>query len=75
MEANNLKDAKALLEKSLTINKAMLGEDHISNTGIYSLMAQVLMKMEKYDEALNNLTKVFLNVGLGNSRGQIRAKI
>jgi len=58
MEANNLEDSKSLLEKSLKINKAMLGDDHITNTGIYSLMAQVHMKMKKYDESLENLTKV-----------------
>jgi hypothetical protein len=44
MEAGNLKDALELLDKSLTMNKKILGEDHISNASIYQVLSQVYAK-------------------------------
>jgi hypothetical protein len=39
MEAGNLQDALGLLEKSLKMNKTILGEEHISNASIYTVLA------------------------------------
>lgn len=39
MEAGNYKDALSLLEKSLKMNKQVLGEDNINHCNIYSVMA------------------------------------
>jgi hypothetical protein len=41
MEAGNFKDALSLLEKSLKMNKQVLGEDHHTNCDIYMVMAEV----------------------------------
>lgn len=56
MEAGSLNDALGLLEKSLKMNKTVLGEDDISNAGIYSILSKVYLKKKDYDNALNNLT-------------------
>lgn len=39
MEAGNLQDALSLLEKSLKMNKTVLGDEHISNASIYTVIA------------------------------------
>ena len=39
MEAGNFKDALNLLDKSLRMNKQVLGEDHVSNANIYTVIA------------------------------------
>lgn len=59
MEAGSLNDALGLLEKSLKMNKTVLGEDDISNSGIYSILSKVYLKKKDYDNALNNLSQVW----------------
>jgi len=39
MEAGNFKDALNLLDKSLRMNKQVLGENHVSNANIYTVIA------------------------------------
>jgi hypothetical protein len=41
MEAGSLNDALGLLEKSLKMNKTVLGEEDISNASIYSTLSKV----------------------------------
>jgi len=55
MEAGNYKDALSLLEKSLKMNKQVLGDDHISNCSIYVSMAHVHVKLKDYEQAVNYL--------------------
>ena len=57
MEAGNLKDALELLDKSLAMNKKILGEEHISNSSIYQVLAQVYQKMKEYPAAIDYLEK------------------
>ena len=57
MEAGNLKDALELLEKSLAMNKKILGDEHISNASIYQVLSQVYLKMKEYDQAIDYLTQ------------------
>jgi tetratricopeptide (TPR) repeat protein len=59
MEAGSLNDALGLLEKSLKMNKTVLGEDDISNASIYSTLSKVYLKKKDYDKALNQLSKVW----------------
>lgn len=59
MEAGSLNDALGLLEKSLKMNKTVLGEEDISNAGIYSTLSKVYLKKKDYDNAINNLSKVW----------------
>lgn len=39
MEAGNFKDALNLLDKSLRMNKQVLGDNHVSNANIYTVIA------------------------------------
>ena len=59
MEAGNYKDAISLLEKSLKMNKQVLGEEHISNCNIYTVMAHVYTKLKDYENAITNLASVW----------------
>ena len=59
MEAGSLNDALGLLEKSLKMNKTVLGEDDISNASIYSTISKVYLKKKEYEKALSQLTKVW----------------
>ena len=59
MEAGNYKDALSLLEKSLKMNKQVLGEDEYSNCEIYTEMAHVYVKLKEYENALNYISKVW----------------
>jgi tetratricopeptide (TPR) repeat protein len=59
MEAGSLNDALGLLEKSLKMNKTVLGEEDISNASIYSTLSKVYLKKKDYDKALNQLSKVW----------------
>lgn len=52
MEAGSLNDALGLLEKSLKMNKTVLGEDDISNCGILSTLAKVYVKKKDYENAI-----------------------
>ena len=55
MEAGNFKDALSLLEKSLKMNKQVMGEDHHSNCLIFIAMAHVHLKLKDFDSAINYL--------------------
>ena len=59
MEAGNFKDALSLLEKSLKMNKQVLGEDHMSNCNIYTTMAHVYSKLKDYENAISYLSNVW----------------
>ena len=59
MEAGNFKDALSLLEKSLKMNKQVLGEDDINNCEIYTEIGHVYIKMKDYENALNYISKVW----------------
>jgi tetratricopeptide (TPR) repeat protein len=52
MEAGDLSDALGLLEKSLKMNKTVLGNDDISNAGIYSTLSKVYLKKKDFDKAI-----------------------
>ena len=55
MEAGNFKDALSLLEKSLKMNKQILGDQHPSNGQIYQVIGQVYLRQKDYERALNVL--------------------
>jgi tetratricopeptide (TPR) repeat protein len=59
MEAGNYKDALSLLEKSLKMNKQVLGEDHISNCDIFTVMSHVHAKLKDFENAVNYLFQVW----------------
>ncbi|CAI2369805.1 unnamed protein product [Moneuplotes crassus] len=59
MEAGSLNDALGLLEKSLKMNKTVLGEEDISNASIYLTLSKVYSKKKDYDKALNQLSKAW----------------
>lgn len=51
MEAGNYKDALSLLEKSLKMNKQVMGEDHHSNCLIFIAMSHVHQRLKDFDAA------------------------
>jgi tetratricopeptide (TPR) repeat protein len=55
MEAGNYKDALSLLEKSLKMNKQILGETHASNAQILLVIGQVYTRQKDFERALNVL--------------------
>lgn len=59
MEAGNYKDALSLLEKSLKMNKQVLGEDDENNLEIYTEIAHVYQKLKEYENAEIYISKVF----------------
>jgi tetratricopeptide (TPR) repeat protein len=59
MEAGNYKDALSLLEKSLKMNKQVMGEEHHSNCLIFIAMAHVHLRLKDYDQATNLLFQVW----------------
>lgn len=59
MEAGNFKDALSLLEKSLKMNKQVMGEDHHSNCLIYVAMSHVHQRLKDFDTAVNLLLQVW----------------
>jgi tetratricopeptide (TPR) repeat protein len=59
MEAGNFKDALSLLEKSLKMNKQVMGEEHHSNCLIFIAMSHVHQRLKDYDNAINLLFQVW----------------
>lgn len=59
MEAGNFKDALNLLDKSIKMNQQVLGETHVSNCNIYSVMAQVYTKLKDHSKALKFLLDIY----------------
>lgn len=55
MEAGNFKDALSLLEKSLKMNKQILGNNHPSNGQILQVIGQVYLRQKDFESALNVL--------------------
>ena len=53
MEAGNYKDALSLLEKSLKMNRQIMGDGHESNAQIYMVMGQVYLRQKHYEMALD----------------------
>ena len=72
MEAGNYKDALSLLEKSLKMNKQILGETHPSNAQIMLVIGQVYTRQKDFDRALNALGESWelfeLNTGKGSEQ-------
>ena len=59
MEAGNFKDALSLLEKSLKMNRQVMGEDHHSNCLIYVARSHVHQRLKDFDTAVNLLAQVW----------------
>ena len=59
MEAGNYKDALSLLEKSLKMNKQVMGEEHHSNCLIFIAMSHVYLRLRDYDTSINHLFNVW----------------
>lgn len=59
MEAGNFKDALSLLEKSMKMNKQVMGEDHHSNCLIFIAMAHVHLRLKDYEQAIQLLFQVW----------------
>ena len=59
MEAGNFKDALSLLEKSLKMNKQVMGEEHHSNCLIYVAMSHVHQRLKDFDSAVKFLIQVW----------------
>ncbi len=59
MEAGNYKDALSLLDKSLRMNKQVMGDEDISNCNIYTVVAEVQSKQKDYEQAINTLSMVW----------------
>jgi hypothetical protein len=59
MEAGNYKDALSLLEKSLKMNKQVMGDDHISNCSIFLVMSHVYQKLKDFDNGINYLFQIW----------------
>ena len=59
LENNKLETAQKICERSLLMNKTLFGEDHVSNADIFYILAKINTKLEKYDEAVENLGQMF----------------
>lgn len=59
MEAGNFKDALSLLEKSLKMNKQVMGEEHPSNCLIYIAMSHVYQRLKDFEKATQFLFQVW----------------
>lgn len=55
MEAGNFKDALSLLDKSLKMNKQIMGESDPSNGQINLVISQVYTRMKDFERALSVL--------------------
>lgn len=55
MEAGNFADAIALLDKSLRMNRQIMGEAHESNAQILMVLGSVCTKCEEYDRGVSSL--------------------
>jgi tetratricopeptide (TPR) repeat protein len=60
MEAGNYKDALSLLEKSLKMNRQILGETHPSNAQILLVIGQVYTRQKEFDRALTVLAESYM---------------
>ena len=59
MEAGNYKDALSLLEKSLKMNKQVMGEEHHSNCLIFIAMSHVHQRLKDFEAATTYLFQVW----------------
>jgi len=59
MEAGSLNDALGLLEKSLKMNKTVLGNEDISNAGIYTTLSKVYLQKKDFENSIWNLEQVW----------------
>ncbi len=58
LESGNIDDGLELLNKSIKINKTLVGEEHVSNIQLYTLIAQAYEKKKEYDKSLEYLNMV-----------------
>ena len=59
MEAGNYKDSLSLLEKSLKMNKQVMGDDHPSNCAILTVMSHVYQRLKDFESGVNLLFQVW----------------
>jgi tetratricopeptide (TPR) repeat protein len=55
MEAGNYKDAQSLLEKSLKMNKQIMGDNDESNGQILLVIGQVQLRQQQFDRAIESI--------------------
>ena len=55
LESGKLDTAQQISEKSLTMNKTLFGEDHVSNADIYYVLSKIHTALKNYDSAIENL--------------------
>ena len=58
LESGNIDDGLELLNKTIKINKTLVGEEHVSNIQLYTLIAQAYEKKKEYDKSLEYLNMV-----------------
>lgn len=69
MEAGNYKDALSLLDKSLKMNKQILGDTHASNAQILLVIGQVYTRQKDFERALNVLADAWELFDLNHGKG------
>ena len=70
MEAGNYQDALALLDKSLRMNRQIMGETHESNAQILMVIGSVCSKCQEYDRAVRSLTDALQILSFSQSSDQ-----
>ena len=58
LESGKLETAQQISERSLSMNKTLFGEDHVSNADIYYVLAKIHTELKNYDLAIENLGKI-----------------
>lgn len=58
-DGGEVDDALELLDKSLKMNKAIMGEEDYSNCAIHIIMARAYIKKEKYEEAIKEYSIIW----------------
>lgn len=59
IQAGGIDDGLNLLEKALKMNQSIAGEDNVSNTYIYSVLAEGYNKKKEYQKAIDSLTSMW----------------
>ena len=59
LETRKFETAQQISERSLSMNKTLFGEDHVSNADIYYVLAKIHTELKNYDLAIENLGNMF----------------
>ena len=59
LESGKLETAQQISERSLSMNKTLFGEDHVSNADIYYVLAKIHTELKNYNLAIENLGNMF----------------